>query len=122
MTWTYNVTNTGNVTLTNIVVTDNNGTPGNTADDFHPAGSPIASLAPGASTTLTATGTATAGQYNNIATADTSFATSTITIPLHVTEPDCYFGAIAGDQHRQEDQRDGQRQPDRRRSCRSARR
>ena len=94
VTWTYKVTNTGNVTLTNIVVTDNNGTPGNTADDFIVG--TIASLAPGASATLTATGTATAGPYNNIATADAAYATSTITIPLHVTEPDCYFGAAPG--------------------------
>ena len=36
VTWTYNVTNTGNVTLTDVTVTDDNGTPGNTADDFHP--------------------------------------------------------------------------------------
>ncbi len=51
VTFTYTVTNTGGTTLTNIVVTDDNGTPGNTSDDFTVG--TIASLAPGASTTLT---------------------------------------------------------------------
>ncbi|MBR0712174.1 beta strand repeat-containing protein [Bradyrhizobium liaoningense] len=32
--WTYAVTNTGTVGLNNVVVTDDNGTPGTTADDF----------------------------------------------------------------------------------------
>ena len=36
VTWTYNVTNCGSVNLTDIVVTDDNGTPGNTGDDWHP--------------------------------------------------------------------------------------
>lgn len=53
VTFTYKVTNSGNVTLTNIVVTDDNGTPNNTADDF-PVGT-IASLAPGSSQTLSKT-------------------------------------------------------------------
>lgn len=32
--WIYTVTNTGNVSLTNVAVTDDNGTPGDTSDDF----------------------------------------------------------------------------------------
>ena len=37
VTWVYNVTNCGSVNVTNIVVTDDNGTPLNLADDWHPA-------------------------------------------------------------------------------------
>jgi hypothetical protein len=37
VTWVYNVTNCGSLNLTNIVVTDDNGTPLNLADDWHPA-------------------------------------------------------------------------------------
>ena len=51
VTFTYTVTNTGGATLTNIVVTDDNGTPADKSDD-HVVGT-IASLAPGASQTLT---------------------------------------------------------------------
>jgi hypothetical protein len=53
VTYTYKVTNTGNVTLTNIQVRDDNATPTYGGDDFTVG--TVASLAPGASTTLTAT-------------------------------------------------------------------
>lgn len=53
VTYTYTVTNTGNVTLTNIAVTDDNATPGFGGDDFQVG--VIASLAPGASQTFTRT-------------------------------------------------------------------
>lgn len=53
VTYTYTVTNSGNVTLTNVVVTDDNATPAYTGDDFTVG--TIASLAPGASKTFTKT-------------------------------------------------------------------
>ena len=53
VTYTYTVTNTGGVTVNNIVVTDDNGTPTIPGDDFTVG--TIASLAPGKSATLTAT-------------------------------------------------------------------
>src|SRR5437667_181308 len=84
VTWTYNVTNTGNVTLNNVVVTDDNGTPLNLADDFTVG--TVAALAPGACVTLTHTGIATAGQYGNVGTAkgtDVIGETVTATNPDH---------------------------------------
>ncbi len=55
VTYTYTVVNNGAVPINNIVVVDDNGTPGNGMDDFIVGG--IASLAPGASQNLTATRT-----------------------------------------------------------------
>ena len=59
ITWTYVVTNTGNVTLTNIQVTD----------DKEGFVGTIPSLAPGASATLTLNGVAELGMYTNNSTA-----------------------------------------------------
>ncbi len=53
VTYTYVVTNTGTVPLSGIVVTDDNGTPGYTKDDFT-VGTIAGPLTPGASATLTA--------------------------------------------------------------------
>jgi hypothetical protein len=53
VTYTYTVTNTGTVPLANVVVKDDNATPNYTGDDFTVG--TVASLAPGASTTFTAT-------------------------------------------------------------------
>lgn len=65
--YNYVVTNTGAVRLLNVTLTDDNGTPANTADDFLvcPA---VASLAPAASFTCTSAKTITA-DTTNIATA-----------------------------------------------------
>ncbi|MBC7170730.1 hypothetical protein H5T54_07400, partial [Candidatus Bipolaricaulota bacterium] len=82
VTWTYEVTNTGNVTLTDIVVTD---------DQAGSIGT-IPTLAPGASATLTKTGTAVAGQYANIGTATTTYSGQTVSD----TDPSHYFGAQPG--------------------------
>jgi uncharacterized repeat protein (TIGR01451 family) len=56
VTWDYNVTNTGDVNLSSIVVTDN---------IVGAITCPDSTLIAGASMTCTATGTATAGQYEN---------------------------------------------------------
>ncbi len=57
VTWTYVVTNTGTVTLSNVTVND---------DVIGPVSCPQDTLAPGASMTCVMTGTATAGQYANL--------------------------------------------------------
>ncbi|RRS31939.1 MAG: hypothetical protein P794_02880 [Epsilonproteobacteria bacterium (ex Lamellibrachia satsuma)] len=67
VTWDYNITNTGDATLTNINVTD----------DQEGAICTIESLAAGASQTCTATGTATTGQYENNATVTAMSPTGT---------------------------------------------
>ncbi len=53
VTYTYTVTNIGNTTLTNVVVTDDNATPNYTGDDFTVG--TVSSLAPGAYKTFTKT-------------------------------------------------------------------
>ena len=86
--WTYTVHNTGNVDLTDLVLTDNNGTPIPLGDDFHPTavlgdGSTTADathnigdlnndglLNPGETWDFSASGTATATTYTNIVTVD----------------------------------------------------
>jgi len=102
VTWTYIVTNPGSVNLTNIVVIDDNGTPGNPGDDFNPIPvdvSPADGYNDGDLNTdnkldLTetwlyqASGPAAAGQYANTATAtgnSDGFVVSD-------TDPDHYFG------------------------------
>src|SRR5919202_827316 len=92
ITWTYEVTNTGNVNLSNIQVKDDNGTPANTSDDF--VVGTIASLASGQSTTLQKTSTAVAGAYANIGTASNTY-TDGLGNPkdLSATDPSNYFGA-----------------------------
>jgi len=61
--YTYVVTNTGDTSLAPVVVKDDNGTPGNTADDFTVCTIP-GPLAPGASATCTSTRTITANTTN----------------------------------------------------------
>jgi hypothetical protein len=91
VTWTYEVTNPGSVTLTNVMVTDDNGTPGNLADDFQ-ATCPETTLAPGETMICSATGNAIEGQYVNWATASGYFDGTEVT----AEDPDRYFGEAAG--------------------------
>jgi hypothetical protein len=70
----YVVTNTGNVPLSNIEVTDDNGTPGDAADDFHPAfangdANSNELLDLGETWIYTAVRTVFSGQYTHIASA-----------------------------------------------------
>ena len=83
------VTNTGNVTLNNIIVTDDNAT--------LTMSNTIESLSPGASATVTATHVITqadldAGQYVNQATATTTFNGATITDLSDDTDTDAPLG------------------------------
>jgi LPXTG-motif cell wall-anchored protein/uncharacterized repeat protein (TIGR01451 family) len=80
VTWTYVVTNTGNVALDPVVVTD---------DQLGTITCPASTLAVGASMTCTASGTAVAGQYENLATATGTTPTGTVTD----TDLSHYFGA-----------------------------
>ena len=73
VTFTYEVRNTGNVSLASVVVLDDNGTPGNPADDFNPVftGGDTNNntwLDLGEVWTYEASSTVLEGQYTNIAT------------------------------------------------------
>lgn len=78
VTWTYHVTNPGNVPLSNIVVTDDNGTPLNLLDDFTATAVMSGGFNVGDTNQnnlldsnetweFTATGTAGTGEYANVA-------------------------------------------------------
>jgi LPXTG-site transpeptidase (sortase) family protein len=80
--WTYLVTNTGNVALTNVTVADDQGVT---------VTCPQTTLAVGASMTCTATGTAVAGQYTNTGTASTTYGGN----PVTASDISHYFGTSA---------------------------
>jgi len=88
VTWTYDVTNTGNVALNGVTVTDDQGVmlSGPSGDDGNGL------LDPGEQWVYTATGSAIAGQYNNTGTATGTDATGTVTTPVSSSESDSYFG------------------------------
>jgi hypothetical protein len=93
--WEYVVTNCGSVNLTNIVVTDDNGTPGNPTDDWHPAyvsgdnGDTI--LQTTETWIYQASGNATAGQYAN-----TGYVTGRTPEqdPVSDSDPSHYFNQL----------------------------
>jgi uncharacterized repeat protein (TIGR01451 family) len=102
--WTYAVTNCGDVPLTEIVVTDDNGTPGNTADDFNPTPvdvSPADGFNDGDTNldnaldlsetwTYAAAGTAALAQYANIACVVGSYGE----VDVDDCDPSHYLGVI----------------------------
>jgi uncharacterized repeat protein (TIGR01451 family) len=86
VTWTYLVRNTSNITITNIVVTD---------DQEGGISCPSPSLAPNAIMTCSATGIAIEGQYANVGTI--TAATSPAEFgPLTASDPSHYYGSEAG--------------------------
>ncbi len=98
VTFTYVVTNPGNVPLSGVTVTDDNGTPGNAGDDFvatFVGGDSNANslLDPGETWTFTASRIATAGQYINVATA-TGTPPPDGGPPVTATDTDNHFGSI----------------------------
>lgn len=87
--WTYVVTNTGVITLTDITLTD---------DQLGPISCPQTLLAPGASMTCTATGTAVEGQYANLGTVvGTPVNSSTIVTDTDPSHYSGYIPAAVGD-------------------------
>ena len=105
MTWTYEVSNPGNIALSDVAITDDNGTALDTTDDF------VATLVSGDTNsdglldldetwTFEATGTAISGQYQNDATATGTpldvtnpDGTTSPATPVDATDDDRYFGA-----------------------------
>jgi hypothetical protein len=84
--WTYVVQNTGNVTLVDVTVTDDQGVT---------VTCPKTELAPGESMTCTASGTAQLGQYANIGTV-VGTPTQGPTTQVTDSDPSHYFGVPTG--------------------------
>jgi plastocyanin len=85
--WAYDVTNTGEVALSDVTITDDNGTPGDPADDITVC--TITTLSVGATRSCTRSGTSTAGQYTNLGSASGFYGTTEISN----SDPSHYFGA-----------------------------
>ena len=83
VTWSYTLTNTGNVALSNVAVTD---------DRLGTIACPSTTLAPAATMTCSKSGTATAGAYKNVGTVTAKDGTGT---SVTATDPENYFGVNA---------------------------
>ena len=110
--WTYVVTNTGDESLTQVQVVD---------DQVGAVACPKTTLALRESMTCTASGTAQAGQYANLGTA--AAITATTLLRVSDSDPSHYFGVLDQPAIDLEKATDGSTPTPRRgRSCRSARR
>ncbi len=85
VTWTYQVTNTGNVTLGNISVADDRGVPVLCVNQPLPAGQ---------SMTCSGSGVATLGQYRNVGTVTATWTGGTVT----ASDPSHYLGVGPDDE------------------------
>jgi hypothetical protein len=106
ITWIYAVTNEGNVELSNVVVTDDAGTPLDTSDDLTPTAvldgafnigdlDGDNNIDVGETWYYMQQGTAVAGQYDNIGTASGDFEdTAGHTVSDEATDPSSYFGEV----------------------------
>jgi uncharacterized repeat protein (TIGR01451 family) len=92
VTWTYVVTNSSSMTLSNVTVTDNKVLSTAIHCVTGSGSNVIATMAAGASATCTATGKALAGQYTNIGTVT---ATPPVGVKITAADPDNYFGSLA---------------------------
>ena len=100
-TFTYTVTNPGNIELSGIAITDDNGTPADSSDDFSPSfisGDTDGDLRldPGETWIYEATRTVTAGQYTNTGTVDAVPVDSggvSVGAPVISSDPSNHFGA-----------------------------
>ncbi len=89
VTWTYNVTNSGNVPLNNVLVADSD--PG--VSPFYLTGDDgNGTLDPGETWVFAAVGEAVAGQYSNVGTVTALDATGTVADAVTASEGDSYFG------------------------------
>jgi len=84
VTWSYLVTNTGNITLTNVVVADDQGIS---------VTCPGPTLASGEAMVCEASGTAVAGQYANLATVEGNPPAGLV--PASASDPSHYYGVAA---------------------------
>jgi len=96
ITWTYQVTNPGTVPLYDVAVTDDNGTPGDTSDDFIPTytggdTNGDGALDIGEEWIYTATGVAQEGQYENMASVS---GHDSLGQQVGADNPDHYFGEV----------------------------
>ncbi len=115
VTWTYEVTNTGNAPISDVVLTDDAGTPDDTGDDFDPTFTGGDTNSDGLLDTdetwlYEATGTAEEGLYANFAEVTGLSATE---VELRDNDPSHYFGVTSGVTIKKYTNGDRRRRPDR---------
>ena len=100
VTWTYEVTNTGDAPLDSVAVSDEFVDGSGATGTLTPTSSATGQLLPGETRTFTATGIAVAGQYHNTATATGTAVTTDGTAlpqqPAPATDESWYLAGVSG--------------------------